>query len=142
MHSGLIFVLSILGMIAFGLFAMWLNGADLRKQFSGRKGKGILNGIVIVFGLAVLIVITDSAIAHDRTVSIFVGLDHTKNTSPMCDPGGVDPRTTSNLGAKWRMYETDNERFHAHLKYTHHSCAFNPDSKSYDALGVMMEYYF
>ena len=58
----------------------------------------------------------------------------------MCVAGSVDDQSGSNIGLKLNVYKQG--RFSLNSKYTHHSCAFGKDSKSYDALGIELKYRF
>ena len=133
------FIIALLVLVAvWGLFA--LRNEDLKEYFSGRTGKGILKGIVIVLGLAVVIALVSGCQGtYVNDASIYAGLDQTKKVSPMCE-AGPDDRTTSNIGAPLTIFESDDSKFRANARYTHHSCAFNSDRNNYDAVGVELEY--
>ena len=75
---------------------------------------------------------------NDATV--FLGIDHTKKVSPQCRDGGFDDRSTSNLGMKLNVWESPSKNVRVNAKYTHHSCAINPDNRSYDGVGVEVEW--
>lgn len=70
---------------------------------------------------------------------VFLGLDYTKKISPMCDAGFYNDRLTSNMGAGVVLWQVT-PRASLHLVYTHHSCAINPDAKSYDAIGARIHW--
>lgn len=143
MSGALLFVLTILGSVL-----IWggykLRNENIKEYFSGRTGLGILKGIVIVTVLAIIISLIGgcSNVTYFNYASMYAGLEQTKNQSPMCMRGGVDDKTTSNLGFKGNLVETLDKRGSANLKYTHHSCAFSEDDISYDAIGVEAEYKF
>jgi len=130
------------------VLAVWLlvalRGQNLKEYFRTKDGKGILKGIVlaVVFavGLAVLFSLGGCSGTYLNDASVYAGLDHTKKLSPQCEATGPDDRTTSNLGVRVNLYESADERFRTNAKYTHHSCAFSPDDRQYDALGVELEY--
>ncbi len=130
--------------------------SDLRAYFWGTKqGKGILKGIVLVLTIipvaGLLLAITASK-AHAQSIqipgkffseaSLFMGLDHTKKLSPQCVAGGVDDRTTSNVGARLNVWQSPSTDVRLNLQYTHHSCALNVDRNGYDAVGVQVEWRF
>ena len=60
----------------------------------------------------------------------------------MCErsDGTIDDQTTSNVGLKYHLFESLDERFKTNIKYTHHSCAFYVDDQQYDAFGLELEY--
>ncbi len=102
---------------------------------------GVLNGIFLAIGLSVVLVLLSGCTGtwmNDAT--LYAGLDHTKTQSTACMEGGPDDRTTSNMGLKFNMFESEDGRFRSNGKYTHHSCAFTEDSRTYDALGFELEY--
>lgn len=130
--------------------------SDLRAYFWGTKqGKGILKGIVMVlvfipvFGV-ILALTSSKAQAQSLKIpgkfftdaSLFMGLDHTKKLSPQCVAGGIDDRTTSNVGARLNVWESPSTDVRLNLQYTHHSCALNVDRNGYDALGIQVEWRF
>ena len=116
------------------------------SYFTTEDGKGILKGIVLalVFGLVVSmvssVVMAEGGHRWFQYGEVFTGLDRTKKVSPQCEGGGLDDRTTSNLGIRANIFEHRDGRFHLNGKYTHHSCALNPDTLGYDALGVELIY--
>lgn len=130
------------------LLAIWMlyvfKGKDIRDYFSTKEGKKIRDGITTAVGVGILVVVLFSlsgcAGTYGNDLSMFTGLDYTKGVSPQCQEGGVDDRSTSNIGFKANVFESDSERFRSNLKYTHHSCAFNSDKNNYDALGIELEY--
>lgn len=117
-------------------------GVNPLEYAKTRAGKGVLKGILLAL-LFTLGVAGSSLVFAGQwfsEASVYAGLDYTKTLSPMCEDTGPDNRTTSNLGLRLRAYESNDKRFRVNSKYTHHSCAFSPDNKSYDALGVELEY--
>jgi hypothetical protein len=132
----------------FAIVVIWLlyslRGESIPEYFKTKTGKGILKGIVIVLALALVIVLLTGCSAPTGTyfnkATIYAGLDQTKNPSPQCTDEGPDNKATSNVGAKLNIYQSADERFRLNTKYTHHSCAFNPDDDEYDAVGVELEY--
>lgn len=114
------------------------------KYFKTKEGKGVLVGIVAVLGVSIaLVLIFPSKAQADEykylsSAELFVGLDNTRKISPMCTTGVNSDKLTSNVGLKASIISTAVSS--VNLKYTHHSCAVNPDNKSYDALGVEVTY--
>jgi hypothetical protein len=60
----------------------------------------------------------------------------------MCEQetGDGKDRLTSNGGVALNIYRSPDKDFNFNTKYTHHSCAFNNDADSYDALGLEVSY--
>lgn len=124
---------------------LWsLRGENLREYFRTRTGLGILKGIVIAVGFALGLAFLGGLVgcsgSYLNGASVYAGLDRTKKLSPQCEDVGPDVHTTSNLGLRLNLYQSQDERFRTNAKYTHHSCAFSPDDRQYDALGLEMEY--
>lgn len=71
---------------------------------------------------------------------VYLGIDSTFKQSPQCEPGDVSDRLTSNGGLIVNILQSKDKRFEFNSKYTHHSCAFNGDRNSYDAVGLSVEY--
>lgn len=69
---------------------------------------------------------------------VFVGIDNTTSASPFCKNIGINDRLTSNIGFVQNIM-TD-KMFNVGAKYTHHSCALNPDDKAYDSIGIVLEW--
>jgi hypothetical protein len=121
------------------VWRLW--GVNWRTYFSTPTGKGILKGIVLAVVFAVgLALLTGCSGTYLNDASVYAGLDHTKKSSPSCDAGTRDDRTTSNLGLRGNIYQSEDGRFRTNAKYTHHSCAFSPDDRQYDAVGLELEY--
>lgn len=117
-------------------FTAWVKHKEAKGVF-----KGIVMAIVITLALAIFGSLTGCANgkwANDATV--YAGLDYTEKVSPNCVAGGVDDHTTSNLGVKVNIFESEDALFRNNIKYTHHSCAFSEDAKGYDAYGIELEY--
>lgn len=114
------------------------------RYFKTKEGKGALVGIVavLVVSLALVLLFPNKAQAEEykyfNSAELFVGLDNTRKISPMCTTGVNSDKLTSNVGLKASIISTAVSS--VNLKYTHHSCAVNPDNKSYDALGVEVTY--
>lgn len=128
-----------------GVWLLWsLRGVNIREYFRTRTGRGVAKGIVlalgIVLGVTVVFGLAGCSGTYLNDASVYAGLDYTKKLSPQCEPTGPDSRTTSNLGFKLNLYESDDNRFRTNARYTHHSCAFSADDRQYDAIGVELEY--
>ena len=140
------FVLSlIIVTVGWGLIILLHKRVNPITYFSSHTGLGILKGIVMAIGAAVIItVLSRSAHADEvkwfKEAEIFAGLEATQRVSPQCVRGGVDDKTTSNLGMRVNIYT--NKEFQINSKYTHHSCAFGEDDAGYDALGLELVYKF
>lgn len=108
------------------------------SYFRTKDGLGILKGIVIVVAVGLLVSFGTIALGAEPKYfergEVYLGLDHTKKVSPMCEPNQVDDRWTSNVGARVSIIRI--ERAELLVKYTHHSCMLGVDNKSYDALGL------
>ena len=142
MKDSLLFILSILVVVL-----IWgkisLKGVNLKEYFSTKDGQGILKGIILAIVFAFLFSLLPSkseAKGWFNYAEVYAGLDYTKKINPMCVAGSVDDQSGSNIGLKLNVYKQG--RFSLNSKYTHHSCAFGKDSKSYDALGIELKYRF
>ena len=129
----------------FGWSTRKMTWKEKKEYFKSPDGKGILKGIflavtipAIIIGLVLLL--GGCSGTFNNGASVYAGLDYTKKESPMCDPVDPDSHTTSNLGLKYFLYESEDGTFKLNTKYTHHSCAFSPDDRQYDAVGVELEY--
>ncbi|ASD50473.1 hypothetical protein FDI24_gp191 [Acidovorax phage ACP17] len=153
--SGLIYVLILVFAVVVPLILVKVGWkpSKLKAYFwDTKQGKGILKGIVL--GVGVLVVagslMTCANNVHAQPIkvpgtffndaSVFMGLDHTKKLSPQCVAGGIDDRTTSNLGARLNVWQSPAKDVRFNLQYTHHSCALNVDRNGYDAIGVQVEW--
>lgn len=111
--------------------------------FKTKEGRGVAAGIglAVSLGLTVALLSPKSqALEYFQGGEVFLGLDYTRKISPMCDTGVNDDKLTSNLGIRANLLQSDDKRSQVNFKYTHHSCAVNPDNKSYDAGGVEVIY--
>ncbi len=110
------------------------------QYFKTKEGRGVATGIILALlvslGVALLFPAKAEALEYFESGEVFVGLDYTKKISPMCDVGVNDDKLTSNLGFKASILTSDDHTTDVSFKYTHHSCAVNPDNKSYDAIGI------
>ena len=146
MQDAIIFVGIILAVVLAVLW--WKLGSPLKWKayFSTPDGKGILKGIILapaaILLIAAILALLPRVAGAEwlNDASVFAGLDWTKNRSPMCDPSEVDDRGTSNLGAVVNVWQSASENVRVNTKYTHHSCAIGSDDKTYDALGVEVEW--
>jgi hypothetical protein len=120
-----------------------LRKVNLKEYFGTKTGKGILKGILLAVAFSLVFVLFSSkseAKGWFNYAEVFAGLDYTKNTNPMCVAGEVDERSGSNIGLTFNIYEQN--RFTLNSKYTHHSCAFGEDNRSYDGIGIELKYRF
>jgi len=143
MFSGIEFVVTALVILFIWMF--WsLREVKLVEYFKTDTGKGILKGIVLAVLIPLLLVGLSMLFGcsgnFNNGASVFAGLDYTKKLSPMCEGDGIDSRTTSNLGLRYHLYQSEDEKFKTNIKYTHHSCAFGEDDKQYDGAGIELEY--
>jgi hypothetical protein len=119
------------------------NVDSVKDYFMTPTGKGILKGILLALAFTVcLMLLGGCSGTYLNNASVYAGLDQTKKISPQCRAAGEDDKITSNLGARTSLYRSVDKRYNANLKYTHHSCAFGVDNKSYDALGLEFDYIF
>lgn len=120
--------------------AVWgayaLRNVNIIDYFKTSDGLGILKGIVLAVGFAVVLAVSSQVFADEwfGEAEVFAGIDQTFDTSPQCVRGGVDEKATSNIGMRIQIYEYEN--FSINGKYTHHSCAFGEDSEGYDGVGI------
>lgn len=126
--------------------ALKLRGTSWREYFGTKDGRGILRGIIVapliilLIGLAFSLIPTCAKAEWFNDATVFAGLDYTKSQSPQCQVNNIDNHGTSNLGAKLNIWQSPSENVRVNSKYTHHSCALGIDAKSYDALGVELEW--
>lgn len=151
MQSAALFVLSILAVAVFAILVVFKTPNRAKDFFKTKDGRGVVAGILIFVVLPLLVVALtliwpSKAKAEDGEwfayAEIFVGLDYVKGNSPQCEPRGPNSNATSNGGARLNVYLTADEKFSFNSKYTHHSCAFSPDSETYDGFGVEAVYRF
>ena len=134
----------------FSLLTVWmaysLRAVNWRDYFKTKTGLGILKGILMAVGFSIAMVgismLSGCSGTYLNSASVFTGMDYTNKVSPMCKDEGPDSHTTSNLGLKGNLYKSQDKSYNLSGKYTHHSCAFSPDAKSYDAVGIELEYVF
>lgn len=141
----LIFI-GLLVTVLLAYMAWALRGKSWSEYFGTKDGRGILRGIVVapliilLIGIAFSVMPTCAKAEWFNDATVFVGLDYTKNQSPQCQVNNIDNHGTSNLGAKINIWDSDSKNVRVNSKYTHHSCALGIDAKSYDALGVELEW--
>lgn len=114
------------------------------SYFKTKEGRKVAAGIVLAVLLSLgLSLVSFSVNAKEPykyfdTAKLFVGLDYTRKISPMCDVGVNNDKLTSNLGVRASIVSVPGSSLN--FKYTHHSCAVNPDNRSYDAAGIEVVY--
>ncbi len=148
MNSSLMFVLSIIITAVLAILFVFRTPSNAKSYFLTESGKKVLNGIVvfIVFGLFFALVFSNKASANEETGKflaygeVYLGMDYTGKISPQCYSDGPDNRLTSNGGLRVNIFQSHDKRFEFNTKYTHHSCAFNADRESYDAIGIEFSY--
>ena len=138
------FIATLAGVLSiWGLFSLRKSGNPIKYL---KKHKDVFSGIkfAILFSIimASLSLLSGCSGTWVRDGTVYVGLDMPSGRSPQCLDlvGQYDDKTTSNLGLKLNIFESDDTKFRTNAKYTHHSCAFNSDVRIYDALGVEFEY--
>lgn len=144
MNSATVFIVSATAVTLIAL-AFVLPPSKWKDYFSTDDGKGVLKGVLLAVLFGALLSVSSLAFSKERgyilpEASVFLGLDRTFDPSPQCEPGGIDDKLTSNLGLRVTAYETYDRKFLVNGKYTHHSCAFGVDDRSYDAVGIELEY--
>ena len=144
--SAWMFVVSILLLGIVSILWAYRGPKNFLEYIKTKDGKGVLKGIILFVSLGIVLVIF-SAVANADTKGkwfawgeLFMGLDQTFNQSPMCHDGDYSDKITSNGGLRINVFESGDSKFSLNGKYTHHSCAFNPDDASYDALGIEATY--
>lgn len=103
---------------------------------------GIARALLFAALLGALVLLIGCSGTYMNDASVYAGLDLTDDLSPMCTPDSTDDRSTSNIGLRVNAYESNDGRFRANGKYTHHSCAYGHDAEGYDAVGIELEYTF
>lgn len=139
---------------------VWRRVPKPMVYFKTDEGKDALAGLIgavpVLYVLCVALVAVLASLAfllmprqaHARDMlpgtwfndaTLYMGLDHPRKQSPQCVGGGMDDRSTSNMGLRLNMWESTNERVRVNTKYTHHSCALNQDRNTVDAIGLEVE---
>lgn len=143
-------VVSIVVAIVLGLLIWRVGLGRITPYLKTKEGHGVARGLVLapvvilIFAL-LMSILPGNANAQTRgawfnDASVFMGIDRTKKISPQCHAGGYDERSTSNMGVRANVWQSPSGNVRLNGKYTHHSCAINPDRNSYDALGVEVEW--
>lgn len=156
---GVFFAIVIVGVL------VWRRIPKPSEYFKTKDGKGALVGllgavpllstlcVVLVVVLATLVFLLAPVKAHAQAMpstalfpgtwfndaSLYMGLDYPRKLSAQCVAGGYDDRSTSNMGLRMNVWESTNERVRVNAKYTHRSCALNPDRNTTDAIGLEVE---
>jgi len=117
-----------------------------KQFFKTPNGRGVYRGILLFLIVGITIAwFGNKAFGEVRYFTfgeVFLGVDRTRKLSPMCEDEEPDNRLTSNGGIRLNLAESEDERFQANFKYTHHSCAFSRDREGYDAFGLEFGYKF
>lgn len=119
-----------------------------------KNGKGAIASAALAIGLISLIslvifLIPNNANANplsDMTyfndAGVYLGIDYTRNPSPQCERGDpTDNRGTSNLGAWVNLLQSADKTLRVNARYTHHSCYLGEDDRSYDGIGLQVEWF-
>ena len=144
MNSGLLFIATTLIVAIVAILWAYKSPSNAIRYFKTSEGKKVLKGILafIAFGV-ILVLATACNPAHADWFEygeVYIGLDRTNEVSPQCLQDGPDDKMTSNGGIRANVYQSDDKRFSLNGKYTHHSCAFNPDRNTYDGAGIEIVY--
>lgn len=150
--TDLLIVLALVFVICGGLIVWRVGPKNLPAYLRTKDGKGVARGVILAPAVIILIallmyLLPGKARAEAplnleipgtwfNDAGVFMGLDRTKGTSPQCHTGGYDDRTTSNMGVRLNVWESPSRNVRVNAKYTHHSCALNPDRNGYDGLGI------
>lgn len=137
-----LFAISILLVLALSMLIYIGSPRKIYRFFKTSNGAKVLFGVVaFIFGLGSLVVFSLWAqkaeaeeLEYFSYAEVFIGVDNTFKVSPQCFPGENSDKATSNGGV--RMSIVRNKRASVNVKYTHHSCAFNQDRETYDAIGL------
>lgn len=146
-----IIVIALVLAVVVGLLFWRIGLGRIIPYFKTKDGQGVAKGVIlaplVILVLALLIwLLPGNANAQTlpgtwfNDASVFMGIERTKKISPQCHAGGYDERSTSNMGVRANLWQSDSGNVRLNGKYTHHSCAINPDRNSYDALGVEVEW--
>lgn len=149
-----LFLLAITATAAVLILVTFGNFSNALDYFESDKGRGVRNGILAFIGAGMLAVFVSLLIAPSRAEAarldlewfafgeVYLGVEapFTRGASPQCMDDGPDDKLTSNGGLRANIVQTPGSRFQLNAKYTHHSCAFNPDQNLYDAAGIEAVY--
>lgn len=137
--------LFLVAVIAIALIAIAFFVKRPTQYFKTGEGRGVLFGIAAAIGVCASIALfafslKSEALEYLKSGEVYLGLDATNKMSPMCYAGENSDRLTSNLGLRVSLVGSDDGQGSINAKYTHHSCAFNPDNRAYDAFGLEVVY--
>jgi len=126
--------------------ANWSKEQFMKNWVHAEGGKtSVWKGVSVILIVPIIlagILYAGNSNAADTTyfdsATVFVGIDNTLRPSPFCKGGGINNRLSSNIGFVQNMITDD--VMNIGLKYTHHSCALNPDDNAYDSLGIVIEW--
>lgn len=135
-----------IALILWGGIVFYKNKTNPIKYLKEKKGVWFGIKFALIFTLVSACIGGISGCSGNGTYlkdgTAYMGLDYPMTgRSPQClqRAGEIDDRTTSNLGVRINVYESESGNWRANAKYTHHSCAFNSDIRVYDALGIEFE---
>jgi len=125
----------------------------MKSYFKAPEGKEVLKGILMFcIAGAVFATIPRSCEAKEawhehleyfEWAEVYMGMDHTISVSPQCRAGLLNNKLTSNGGIRVNIMRSKDKNWNLNYKYTHHSCALNPDRNSYDTnWGIETTYRF
>lgn len=142
MSSLTAFIVAILAVAAALILYVFKSPRKALDYFKTKDGKGVAKGIVLALLIIIGIATGSKVFGADYLdyAEVYLGIDHTKSPSPQCDETPNNEYLTSNAGIRLNLLVSDDRKFHLNTKYTHHSCAFNPDRENYDAFGVEVVY--
>lgn len=146
-------VIALVLSVVFGLLLWRIGANNIVGYFKTKDGLGVLKGIILAPLVILLLALALWMLPNNANAqysnkygtwfndaSVFMGIDRTKKISPQCESGGYDEKSTSNMGIRANVWQSQSGNVRLNGKYTHHSCAINPDRNSYDALGVEVEW--
>jgi hypothetical protein len=137
--DSMLFILAVSTITLLAVVIFVKNPVSYFKSKEGKKvAVGIILAILISAGISIIFPHKAYSFEYFSSAEVYAGLDYTKKLSPMCDVGVNNDKLTSNLGLK--VSAIASQYTSVNLKYTHHSCAVNPDHLSYDAAGVEVVY--
>lgn len=152
----LLIVLALVFLICCGLVVWRIGPSNLPAYLRTNDGKGVARGVIlapaVIIAIALLMYLLPGKARADAPLNleipgtwfadagVFMGLDRTKGVSPQCVAGGYDDRSTSNMGVRLNVWESPSRLVRVNAKYTHHSCALNPDRNGYDGVGIEVEW--
>lgn len=145
------FIVLCLGLVAmlitFAFYKAGWSKAKFKENWIHSEGddKPMWRGIMFIIGVPLLMGLVlyagnvkSAEYKWFDEATVYVGLDYTENTNPLCGQLGASDRISSNMGFTQSIVKKD--MMNINMKYTHHSCAISADQNSYDAVGVMIEW--